>query len=259
MSEKNRLDWLRREKWHLNFKDFSKSLEKSKEECPDLSQVNELLFIVGWVFASFLKIPSFFINHEVSKEYSQKLTFTCLIDLMHSTNCTTFMIGCGLYKNAYHNLRYALESIVHCLYMDLRHPDADFRTKIAILNEGENLPEYHGVHLLKALEISNKEEIMREYDRINKEYRKLSRNVHFTYRQLLGTRKNITELHVSSTVTDCNEVSKIYSSMKIVYDFFLFLFLSYFPDLKEPLAKNEEFVDAIKDHNLKLVCKILNV
>ena len=164
MSEKPRLDWFRREKWNLNFEDFSKCSEKSIEQCSDLFKINELLFIVGWVYASFLKIPSFFVNHKVSKTYSQKLAFTCLIDLMHSTNCTTFMTACGLYKNAYHNIRYALESIVHSVYMDLRHPNADFRTKIEILNEVENLPKYHGVQLLKALEINNKEEIMREYD-----------------------------------------------------------------------------------------------
>jgi len=169
------------------------------------------------------------------------------------------MTACGLYKNAYHNLRYALESIVHCVYIDLKHPNADFRTKIEILNEVENLPQYHGVKLLKVLEINNKEEIRREYERINKEYKKLSRNVHFTYKQLLVTAKNVMEHRVSSTVTDCTEVSKIYDSMKIVYGFFLFLFLSYFPELKEPLAKNEEFVKTVKDHNLKLVCKILKV
>lgn len=259
MYKKDPSEWLLRDKWHFNFNEFPKTLEKSKRECPDLSKINELLFIIAWVYASFFRIPSFFINKKVSEKYSQTLVFTCLIDLMRSTNCTTFMIGCGLYKNAYHNIRYALESIVHSLYMDLKHPNADFSTKIEILNEVENLTNYHGVRLLKTLDIYNKEEIMREYDMINKEYKKLSRNVHFTYRQLLVTAKNVMESRAFSSETDCTEVSKIYDSMKTVYDFFLFLVLSYFPELKELLAKNVEFVKAVEDHNLKLVRQSLKV
>ena len=259
MSKKDHLDWLRREKWHFSFKEFPKNLKKSIAKCHDLQKINELLLIVALVYASFVKLPSIFIDKKVSKAYSQKLTFTCFIDLMRTTNCTTFMIGNGLYKNAYHNIRYSLESIVHSLYMDLRHPNADFQTKIEILDEVENLPNYRGVKLVKALEINNKDEIMREYKGINKEYKKLSKNVHFTYRQLLVTAKKVRESNVHSTEIDCTEVSKIYDSMKTVYDFFLFLVLSYFPELKEPLAKNEEFTQTVIDHNLKLVCKVLQI
>lgn len=259
MSKHYSFEWLRRDKWHFYFDDFHKTLEKSKQECPDLSKINELLLVVACVFASFSKLSSFFIKGKVSEAYSQKLTFTCLIDLLRSSNSTTFMIACGLYKNAYHNIRYALESIVHSLYMDLRHPTVDFLTRIEILNEVEDLPNYRGVQLLKALEINNKEEIMREYDMISKEYKKLSKNVHFTYRQLLVTAKNVMESRVGSITTDCNEVSKIYDSMKIVYDFFLFLLLSYFPEIKRPLVKDDEFTKTVKDHNLKLVCQVLNI
>ncbi len=258
MKRKDPSEWLRRENWHFNFKDFHKTLEKSVKECTELPKINELLFIVGWIFATFLKIPKFFVEGKVSEKYRQSLTFTCFIEFMHNSNCTTFLTASGLYKNAYHNLRYALESIVHSTYIDLRHPDSDFKTKIEILDEVENLPAYHGVKLVKDLEISNKDDIMREYDKINKEYKKLSRNVHFTYRHLLVTEKNIIESSVHSTEMDCSEVSRIYDSMKTVYDFFIFLFLSYFPELKEPLTKNEEFTKAVKDHNLNLVCKILN-
>lgn len=259
MSKKKPKEWLLRDNWHFAFKEFPETLKKTIVECPDLKKTNELLFIIGWIYATFIELPNFIVDGKVTKEYSHKLTFTCFMDLMRTTNCTIFLIGCGLYKNAYHNIRYALESIVHSLYMDLRHPNADFGTKIEILDEVEDLNNYRGVNLLKALDIHNKEEIMREYKRINKEYKKLSKKVHFTYRQLLVTAKLVTDGNVHSTKMDCNEVSKIYNSMKTVYDLVIFLILTYFPSLEEPLSKNAEFIKTVKDHNLTLTCRVLKI
>lgn len=136
------------------------------------------------------------------------------------SSCTVFLTACGLYKNVYHNIRYALESMVQTLYMDSKHSYADFPTKIAILIEVENLPRYRGVQLLKSLEIDNKEQIMREYSRIKEEYESLSRKVHFTFRQLLMTSKDFMESTLRSTKVDCREVRNIYDSMRTVYDFF---------------------------------------
>lgn len=259
MIKKNPSDFIKRDKWNFNFEDYPDVLTKTIKDCPDLKKINELLFIIGWFYATFLEIPNFIVDEKVSKEYSQKLTFTCFVDFMRTTNCTTFLTGCGLYKNAYHNIRYALESVVQSLYMDTKHPKADFQTKIEILDEVEDISNYRGIKLLKKLEIENKDEIMREYERVNQDYSKLSKKVHFSYRQLILTATNITEANIHTVQLDCNEVSIIYDLMTKGYDLFLFLILTYFPKLVEPLSKNKELTETVKDHNLRLVCKILNI
>jgi hypothetical protein len=47
--------------------------------------------------------------------------------------------------------------------------------------------------------------------------------------------------------------------MQIAYDFFFLLLLSYYPETKEPLSQNMEFVGAIKDNNLVTTCKCLGI
>lgn len=260
MDETSISERLRKDKWHFNFDEFQAFLEKSKRECTDLQKIHELFFMLACTLVSLSKIPSFFDeNRYISEKYSQSLVFHCFLELLRSSSCIVFLSGCGLYKNAYHNIRHALESIVQTLYIDTRHPYVDFPSKIEILKEVEDIPQYHGVKLLKVLEIDHKEEIMKEYDRINKEYRNLSRKVHFTYRQLLVTSKDFMESSLRSTKTDCSEVSNIYNSMRTVYDFFFFLFLTYFPEIRKPLAENTEFIETAKSHNLTLLTKALGI
>ena len=162
-----------------------------------------------------------------------------------------------MYKNAYHNIRHVLESIVQTLYIDTRHPYADFPSKIEILKEVEDIPQYHGVKLLRALEIDHKEEIMKEYNRINEEYRNLSRKVHFTYRQLLVTSKDFMESSLRSTKTDCGEVSNIYNSMRTVYDFFSSYFSPVSQKSESPWLETKNLFQTINKHNLHLLSKVL--
>jgi len=258
MEKTNISERLRRDKWHFNFDEFQETLEKSKKECPHLQKINELFFMLACTAASLSKIPSFFDEDAyISDKYSQSLVFHCFLELLRSSSCTIFLSGCGLYKNAYHNIRHVLESIVQTLYIDTRHPYVDFPTKIEILKEVEDLPQYRGVQLLKALEIDYKEEIMKEHIKINEEYKNLSKKVHFTYRQLLVTSKDFMESSLRSTKADCNEVSNIYYSMRTVYDTFFFLFLIYFPEIRKPLSENIEFIETAKNHNLTLLLKVL--
>lgn len=58
---------------------------------------------------------------------------------------------------------------------------------------------------------------------------------------------------------NCEEISKIYDSMKMMYDISFFLFLIYFPELKESLIKNPDFTKDVKFYNLNLVSKVLKV
>jgi len=253
MSETKYDGMIRKDKWHFpKFDDFQNAMEKSKIECPDLTKMNELIVTLGLTLTTFSKVPSFFNKDRyVSERYSQSLFFTCFINLLRSSFDTVYLCGCGLYKNAYLNIRYALESIIQSLYLDSKHPNTDFPTKIEILKEVQDLPEYRGVQLVKKLDIVHKKEI-------EEEYRKLSKKIHFTYRQLVVTSYTIMEHSFGPTHVDCNDVSNIYNSMRMLYDIFFLLFLTYFTEIKKPLVENREFVETVKTHNLILLSKVLS-
>lgn len=260
MNKTDSFEWLRRDKWHYNFEEFQAAMDRSKQECADLKKIHEFFFMLSCICVTFYKMPSFFDKDRMMTErYSQSLVFHCFLESLRISSCNTFLSASGLYKNAYHNIRYVLESIVQSLYMDSRHSMVYFPTKTEILEEVEDLPQYRGVQLLKAIKTDNKEQIMREYNRINEEYKNLSKKVHFTYRQLLETSKDFGESNLRSTKVDCTEVTEIYNSMKTVYDFFFLLLFTHFTEVKEPLTKNEEFVKAVKEHELKLTCEILGI
>jgi hypothetical protein len=245
---------MRKDKWHFpKFDEFLATLEKSKKECVDLSKMNELILMLGFTLVAFSKIPSFFDeNRCISEKYSQSLFFTCFMELLRGSACTVFLSGCGLYKNAFHNIRYYLESIVQSMYMDSKHPNVDFPTKVEILKEVEDLRDYRGVRLIQKLEIEYKDEI-------KKEYKKLSAKVHFTHKQLVVTASDVMDSNYHATDVDCTEVSNIYDSMRMLYDIFFFLFLAYFQEIKEELKRNTRFIEQIKIHNLTLLSKNLDV
>jgi hypothetical protein len=138
------------------------------------------------------------------------------------------------------------------MYLDLKHPNADFPTKVEILKEVEDLPNYRGVQLVQQLEIEHKDEIKREY-------RKLSAKVHFTHKQLAVTASDVMYSDYHATKVDCAEVSNIYDSMRMLYDLFFSLFLAYFSEIKEVLKKNAGFIEQIKVHNLVILSKVLDV
>jgi len=45
----------------------------------------------------------------------------------------------------------------------------------------------------------------------------------------------------------------------MLYDIFFLLFVTHFPEIRKPLAENEEFVKTVKDHNLTLLSKVLRI
>jgi hypothetical protein len=263
MSKTNPFEVLR-DKWHFKFDDFKTTIDKSEKECGDLRKIDELLFMLFCTITSLKKIPSFIVEKEVegriiSDKYKNSLYFHCFLEMFPVFSRIMFLCACGLYKNAYHSIRYALESMVQTLYIDSKHPYADLYTKTEILKEVENLPKYHGVQLIISFEIENKKQIDAEYNHIKDEYSNLSKKVHFTYLQIVATSKDFMDSSLIRKRIDCTEVSKIYHSMRTVYDFFMFLLLSYFPELKEPLAENKEFAKTAKDHELRLVCRTLKI
>jgi len=121
------------------------------------------------------------------------------------------------------------------------------------------LEKCRGVQLLKKIQLPNQEQLLRENDKMRKHYDYLSNKIHFNYQQIVETAMDFDQGKLRSTKIDCNEVKQIYESMQLVYDFFFLLFLSYFPETKEPLSQNKEFIESIKDNNLVITCRILGI
>ena len=134
----------------------------------------------------------------------------------------------------------------------MSHPEIDVETKIEILKEVEDKREYHAVRLIDELEIDHK-------DKLRKEYKELSRLIHPSHKQILLMREKLTKRKKFIEEIDCKEISKIHQSTRVMYDIFFFLFITHFPEMKESLMKNSDFVKDIKFYRLRLTSRALNV
>lgn len=228
------------------FRDVSK---KSKEECGDkLEEMRQLIFIIRY-FHSAIKEHR---NHDekgIRQKYLYSLVHACYLELARISAHILFLSCNGLYRNAFGNIRYALESIVQALYIDHRHPETPLGAKIEILKEVEDKREYHSARLIDELEIGHK-------DKLKKEYKKLSKIIHPSHKQVIATWSDILKDRGVPATIDREEISKIYDSMKMMYDIFFFLFITYFPEIKDSLRKNPDFIKIIKVYNLTLLSRV---
>lgn len=232
-------------------KGFQDIVKKSKEECGDkLEEIRQLILINRDFYKSLREC--FSLGKKYRMKYGSSLALMCYLELWRISGHILFFAYNGLYRNAFNDIRYALESIVQALYIDHRHPQASLDTKIEILKEVEDKREYRAIRLIGELEIDHKE-------KLEQEYKKLSRIIHPTHEQIIATFEDIKEDKGVPVTLDCEEISKIFDSMKIMHDTFFFLFINYFPELKEALQKNSEFVKDIKKYNLTLLSKLLKV
>jgi len=234
-------------------KGFRGIVKKSKKECRDeLEAIRELT----WDFNSHF-FKAYFENYSANgkqrlPKYYNSLVDTCFLELWRISGHILFLSCNGLYRNAFDNIRYILESIVQALYIDLRHPKTNLETKIEILKEVEEKREYHAVRLIDELKIDHK-------SKLKEEYKKLSRIIHPSHKQIIATVSDIIEGKGVPATIDCGEVERVYDSMKRMYDIFFLLFITYFPELKHSLEKNPAFMRGIKDYNLTLLSKVFKV
>lgn len=188
----------------------------------------------------------------VSPKYVNSLLFSCYLESFRVSGHTLFLALNGLYRNSFDNIRYLLESAVQALYIDLRHPETDLKTKIEILKEVEDKTEYHAIRLIGELRIEYK-------DVLQSEYKKLSRIIHPSHKQIVATLIDITKGRGVPATVDCGEVGRIYESIVKMHDIFFFLFLNYFEEVGQILIKNANFVEDIKNYKLHLTSKALKM
>ena len=167
---------------------------------------------------------------------------------------TLFFSCSGLYRQAFNNIRYALESIVQATYLDNRHPNTLLTTKIEILKEVENQRDYRANSLITKLE-----GISEYKNSLTKEYSNLSKNIHHSHKQITATLADIREDNGIPVTIDCEEIARIFESLTRLYDIFFLLFITHFPELKETLEKNDVFIKSVKKYNLPMLSKLFRV
>lgn len=232
-------------------KRFERVTEETREKCGNkLDEINQLIVNVMTPFIDVYF--EYLLKSALSEKQhpTNSLTQARLVELGRLSDHILFLSCNGLYRNAFDSIRYILESIVQAIYIDYRHPTADIRTRIEIVKEVEDKREYHAVRLIDELEIGHK-------GYLRKEYKKLSRIIHPSHEQIITARDD--SLDLRKTVVDCEEISRIYDSMTKMYDITFFLFLTCFPEIKEPLKKNVDFVKSIRGYDLTLLSRALKI
>ena len=232
-------EWSRN--WHLNFAVFQDALKQS-ESNEEIRKINKLILTLGQTLISFRKIPNFFDeNRNVNLRYSQSLIFTSFVEFLKNLHQTVFLSACYLYKNANHNIRYALELIIQSYYIDEQCPNDEFSERIKALREIEGKREYRGRALVNELNIPSE---IKEH--VKTLYQNLHEKVHATHEQFYLTAYHTMDAKHQTVYFDEIELERIRNSVFDVLDFFYFLFLTRFPELKIILLKNEDFIDSIE-------------
>jgi hypothetical protein len=226
--------------WHLNFTEFQNALKQS--ECnEEIKKINMLILMLGETLISFNKLPNFFDEkREIISRYSQSLIFAAFVELTRNLHQTVFLSACCLYKNANHNIRYILEHIIQSYYIDQKYPSYEFLERVEALQEIEDKPKYRGSPLVDELKIPSE---IKEHVKVV--YKKLHKKVHATHKQFYFTAYHIMDAKHQSVSFDSSELIKISSSIFNVLDFFYFLLLTRFPELKIKLLENKNFTDSI--------------
>lgn len=231
---------------------FQNSIKKSKKECGErLEEIRQFTFCLSYFHRTLSK--TFDTDKKITLEMWNSLTLMCYIELMRLSGHIVFFTYSGLYRQAFNDIRYALESIVQAVYLDNRHQNASIETKIEILREVENKRDYHAGSLIAKLEGISKYKNL-----LKKEYSELSQNIHHTHRQIIATMDDLLNESEYPVTIKSEEVSRIFDSLKKLYDIFLLLFVMKFPQLKAGLKENDLFTNAVKKNELEMLSNLFD-
>jgi len=241
-----------REKYEIE-KGFAKIAKESNEKCAnELERIGKFFCETVTHFSDCVDECYVGKNKDISGKHLHSLVYICYLESWRVFGHTLFLALNGLYRNAFDNVRHLLESVVQALYIDLRHPKTKLATKIEILKEVEDKTEYHAIRLIGELRIEHK-------DLLQSEYKKLSKIIHPSHKQVVATITDINKKRGIPATVDCEEVERIYEALVTMYDIFFFLFLNYFTEVRQTLTKGADFVNDIKNYKLYLTSKALKV
>jgi hypothetical protein len=226
---------------------FQKSFKKAAQKCPhESTRIGDLVDDTLEVSTELL----------LQGKFGLSLVDIRIFELLRLMIHVLYLSLSGLYKNAYDNLRYVLESAIQSVYIESKHSKCSLRTRIEILREIENNREYRAKNLIGKLNIDHKETLQKEYG-------KLSQIIHPSHKSILQVLGFVGKPSLGSplefvTTVDCEEMSSVYDSMIMVLDMVLFLYASCAPkELKESLRCNQNLATYCKKYNLVLMLKIM--
>lgn len=239
--------------WSIKFDEYMKTASETESRCNDLKKLNRILLVPAQTQIALMK--SILLLDEtryVKEKYSQSLLYTCYLELFRNLPATVFLTACGLYKNAYHNIRYILEFIIQSYYVDIQNPNSDFIERTKVLEKLVDNGEYRGIRLLKKLKLNHniEKKMIIEYDKIHKK-------VHCDHKQSKYTAYHFMDDQYQIAYIDCKEIFCIYETETKVLDLFYYLFLMRFPEFRNELKKSKDFLEAISEHQFKLIQKVL--
>jgi len=250
-------------------KGFQATAEKTRKEC-GVELENLRKFIIGMgIFADEVG-KEFKENHIQRRKWGNSLLTWCFLESWRSCGHLLFLSYNGLYRNAFYNIRHLLESVVQAFYLDSRirqmenisflepdkHIDNIF-VKLAILMEVEDNQQYHTLNLINKLKINNKDIDYKE--RLKNTYKRTSQAIHPSHRQIELAMRDFTSSDNGLATVDCKEIERITVYLGEVYDAFIFLYITYFSEVRDSLKKNSKFVDYVKIYKLYLTSKMLGV
>jgi hypothetical protein len=230
------------------FLDISK---KSRKKCGDeLEELRRLTFLAGYFLHTYVAYQKR--NEAGCSALANSLRHACFLELIRISGHVVFLSCNGLYRNAFDDIRYALESIVQALYIDNEHSEAPFSAKMEILKEIEGKREYRAQSLIDKLKLGEHQ------TKLQVEYKELSKIVHPSHRHVETFLKDFkTKEQGVPTAISCEEISNICESLKRMYDIFLFLVVSNHTELIELLKKNPKFTKSVEAYGLPLLSRVL--
>jgi hypothetical protein len=241
---------------HL-LKSFQETISKSEKECGSkLEEIRELCYSLNRCFGEFM------VSDFSTGKLANSLTFWCYVESTEISGFTLYLSYCGLYRNAFDNIRHILESMVQSVYIDINHPGSSLKTKLEILKEIEDKKEYHASRLLQE-KLDFKSLGCEGLDckgLLNTAYKDLSKMVHPSHEKVIATFNDFMHSSENKSVilVNCAEVSKIFDSLKIVFDIFYVLIAANFPEFKKVMKKDQNFLDTVEKFNLTLLKKVLD-
>lgn len=220
---------------------FRSLFGQSTKLCGDkLEEMRILAYSCSSFYTSYLKA-----NEETAREIKgrghalERLEHAYLLELFRTSGRVLFLTSHALYRNAFDEIRHALESIVQAIYIDEKHPEAPFLVRMEILKEVEHRREYHAIRLIDEIKISQR-------DKLKAEYKELSKVVHPSHKEIAAVVQDIaTDTGVPSKVS-CDEVSRICESLRKMYDISFYLIITCSPNLKHLLEKDSAFLGCVK-------------
>jgi hypothetical protein len=229
---------------------FSKVLKKSRKKCGDkLEEIRKLTFVSGDFFSSYW---AFRRKHQREIAWGHALHHALLLELFRTSGKILYLSSHGLYRNAYDEIRHALESFIQAIYIDNRHPKSSLVTKVEILKEVEGRREYRAQSLIHQLVIGHK-------DKLDQQYKELSGKIHPSHKEIVTVLRDIRRNQREPVTVDCDEITNIYESMIKMYDILFFLVFSHYPRLRNQMKKDKKFIAKVGLYRLNLVAEAIGV